>query len=179
MLNLLFDKIRFFVTDRLFVVGVLLALQFAYQTGYFYMGVYVSEYFTWGPNDRLFFIKTPIDTWQKWMYLMFSRVIGTLSEAALADVVQPWIVTTLQDEQKVYLPYRKWKCRLIVQLYYTYHWINEVFSLFLMLTQFDIALVEIVCKSFVLQFWTLPHWLRKKEFTEPNRAVEKLFKTTS
>ena len=108
---------------------------------------------------------------------MASRALGTLSEAALADIIHPWIVTTLQDEQKLYLPYKKWKCRLIVQFYYMYHWLNEIFSLFLMLTQFDIALVEIVCKALVLQIWTLPNWLRKKQFIEPDRPLDKLFKT--
>jgi len=170
-----FSRIIEFCSDRLFIVSFLLALQLANQYGYVFMGVYRSEYFTWGPNDRLFFIGAPIDTWTKWLYLVGSRVVGVISEAALGDMIAPWIASHLQNEEKVYLPYSKLKCRAIVQLYSIYVKFNEMFSLFLLLTQADVALIELVSQAFVLQLWILPNWLRKKRHVEADRLIEQLF----
>jgi len=160
--------------DRLFIVVILLTLQLGNQAGYVFMGVYSSEYFTWGPNDRLFFVGAPIDTWTKWYYLIGSRVISVISEAGLGSQVKCWIETYVQSTDKVYLPYAKWKCRIIVQIYAIYERLNEMFSLFLVLTQADVALAEILCQAFILQLWTLPRWLRRKECLMRDTTLEAL-----
>jgi len=160
--------------DRLFIVVLLLFLQLGNQTGYLFMGVYSSEYFTWGPNDRLFFVGAPIDTWAKWSYLVGSRVIGVAGEAALGSMVKRWIETYIESSEKPYLPYAKWKCRMIVQVYAVYERLGEMLSLFLVLTQADITLVEILCQAFILQLWTLPRWLRRKETLSRDTTLEML-----
>jgi hypothetical protein len=168
-----------FLTDRLFVVIILLAIQLGNQAGYVFMGVYTSEYFTWGPNDRLFFVGAPIDTWTKWYYLIGSRLISVVSEAALGAYVKRWIETYVESTDKTYLPYAKWKCRLIVQIYAIYERLNEMFSLFLVLTQADVALAEILCQAFILQLWIMPRWLRRKECLRRDTTLEALLDDSS
>ena len=163
-----------FLGDRLFLVVALLAIQLGNQAGYVFMGVYRSEYFTWGPNDGLFFVGAPIDTWAKWGYLIGSRLIAVISEAALGSLVKAWIETYVQSSDKIYLPYAKWKCRTIVQAYAIYERLSEILSLFLMLTQADVALMEILCQAFILQLWLLPRWLRRKECLMRDRTIDAL-----
>ena len=166
---------RSLLCDQLFIVSLLLALQLVNQAGYVFMGVYRSEYFTWGPNERLFFVGAPIDTWPRWGYLIASRVISVLSNNALGGMIEAWITGELQNEARVYLPYSKWKCRVIVQLHAIYGSFNQILSLFLMLTQADIALVEIVCEAVVLQTITLGRWLRRKRYVAHESTLADLF----
>jgi hypothetical protein len=161
--------------DRLFLASLLVGWMLVTLLGYLYLGVYHSSYFTFGPNANLHFVGAPIDTWSKWGCLLAARVLSAITEAALGDLIEPWIITNLQDADKIYLPYRKWKCRMVVHFFYFYHELDIVFNLFLSLMQFDIALAVIVCKSFVLQFWTLPRWLANKHFVARDDTIEKLF----
>jgi hypothetical protein len=170
------SSLRQLVSDKLFIVTVLLVVQLANQSGYVFMGVYSSEYFTWGPNARLYSVGAPIDTWTKWGYLIASRVIGVITEAALGDLIAPWIATYVQGEDKVYLPYNKLKCRLIVQFYAVYCKLNDIFALFVMLTQADVAVIEMLSQALVLQTWTLPNWLRKKVHVTPDLVIQQLFR---
>jgi hypothetical protein len=160
--------------DPLFIVASLLVLQLGNQAGYIFLGVYRSEYFTWGPNPQLLFVGAPIDTWSKWWYLIASRVVAVVSEVALGSVIKAWIETYVQGSDKLYLPHAKWKCRIIVQIYSIYERINEMFSLFLILTQADVALVEIISQALVLQLWTLPRQLRRKEYLSRDTTIDSL-----
>jgi hypothetical protein len=171
----LHDRFTRLLDDRLFLAALLVGWMFVTLLGYVYLGVFSSTYFTVGPNDKLHFVGAPIDTWAKWGCLLTARVLSALTEAALGDMIEPWIVTNLQDTDKVYLPYARWKCRMVVHCFYFYHELDIVFNLFLSLMQFDIALAVIVCKMFVLQFWTLPRWLANKQFVQRDDTIEKLF----
>jgi hypothetical protein len=150
--------------NKLVLAGVLLVWLSINLGAYAALGVFQSGYFSFGPSERLLFMQTPIDTWTKWSILIAFRVAGTLIEVAVGDMLGPWIITRLQDEDKKTLPYRRWQCKLIVQIFFGYHDINSMFSVFLALTQVDVALVVIVSQSLILQCWTLPRWLAAKRF---------------
>jgi hypothetical protein len=152
------------LNDKLFLVTILWIWLGVTQIGYGFLGVYSSDFFSFGPNDRLRFMHAPIDTWTKWSFLLAFRIIGTLAEVAAGDMIAPWISTKLQDEDKQLLPYPRWKCKLIVQMFFLYHDFNAMFSVFLALTQVDLAVSVMICQTAVLQCWTLPRWFLHKKF---------------
>jgi len=150
--------------DKFTLSGLLIIWLIITQIGYMSLGVFNSDYFSFGPSERLKFINAPIDTWFKWVVLASFRLIGTVAEVASGDMIGPWITTTIQDEHKKTLPFPAWKCKMIVQMFYFYHDFNSMFSVFLALTQVDMALIVIICQSTVVQFWTLPQWLDGKVY---------------
>jgi hypothetical protein len=157
------DKLRLMLLLLLWLAGTMAT--------YGWLGVFGSEYFRVGPSPTLEFLGTPIDSWHKWAVLVLFRAASPVFEVATMDMVGPWMLTRLQDEDKLDLPYPKWKCSLIVQLYFLYGNVNGVFALFLTLTQADIAAVEIISHVVVVQAWTLPQWMRGKAFAPRRRGA--------
>ena len=146
----------------------------------FYMiGIFESTFFRFGPTDTFFFMGAPIDKWWKWICLILFRIIGTTVEVAATDIVYPWIVTQLQDEERRILPYPLWKCKMIVQLYFLYWNLQAIFAVFLALSQFDMAISVVVTQVVVVQSWTLPNWFKNKEFIEEKEVGEELLKQVS
>jgi hypothetical protein len=150
--------------DKLKLCYILIVWMMIQMIAFGSLGVFDSPYFSVGPNDRLFLVQAPINTWGKWLILILFRVFGTIFEVATGDMLGPWIMTKLQDEDKLILPYQEWKCKLIIQIFYGYHDINSMFGVFLALTQADIAIVVIICQSVILQNWTIPRWFKNKHF---------------
>ena len=154
--------------DKLLLMCLLLLWLAGTMVAYAWLGVFGSDYFRVGPSPTLLFLSTPIDTWRKWAVLVLFRATSTIFEVGTMDMVGPWMLTRLQDEDKPQLPYAKWKCALIVQLYFLYANVNSVFAIFLTLTQADIAAAEIIAHVLIVQAWTLPQWMRGKAYAPPD-----------
>lgn len=138
--------------------------------GCWYMGVFSDRYFSLGPNSDFKFLGAVIDTWSKWSALIAFQAIGSCVEFISGDMIWPWITTSVQDEDKRELDYSRPKTWYIVQNQFLYSDIKSVFSIFLSLSQIDLALVSIVCSQLIIVFWTLPTWLNGK--THRNHDIE-------
>jgi hypothetical protein len=112
----------------------------------------------------MFYLGAPINTWSRWSALAVLRSLITLTQVAISTIIAPWITTSIQAEESKYLPEPRWKCISIVLLFYLGGNINGLFSLFLIFTQADINVIEIVCEIITVAFWTMPKWINRKTY---------------
>ena len=143
---------------------LLLVWMTCYLIIYYFLGVFDSPYFSLGPNPSFVFLGVVVDTWPKWSGLISFQIIGTCAEMIVGDMIWPWITTQIQDEDKKELPCPPWMCRWIVLFQFFYADVKGIFDIFLSLSQVDLAIVNIVCGQLVSVIYTLPMWLRGKEY---------------
>jgi hypothetical protein len=157
------NKRKKFYEDKLFLVGVQWFLLISSIVCYTYVGVFKSDFFSFGPNDHMFYLGAPINTWSRWSALAVFRSLITLVQVGISTIIGPWITTSIQADSK-YLPEPRWKCISIVLMFVLGGAINGLFSLFLIFTQADINVIEIMCEIITVAFWTMPKWINMKTY---------------
>jgi len=88
-------------------------------------------------------------------YTFMSTSIVTFSR----DTIKPFITNTIQDHKKMYIPYSKYMCLFIIQVWTTYTVIMGTISLFVTLTQSDFLLISLV-EDLIMNHMTTAHFLR-------------------
>jgi hypothetical protein len=144
------------------MVNLLLGWLVIYLLLFWALGVFENTYFLLGPNESFRFLGVQVDTWSKYAGVMIFQVISVAMEICTGDIVWPWIITNVQDDTKTMLPYSRVKSWYIVQAVFFYGDVRQIFSIFLSLSQVDLALVAIVESQVITYFWTKPHWLAGK-----------------
>jgi hypothetical protein len=156
------ERWKALVQDKLFQMGILYTWIIA-SVGLFHFFLNIhSPYFQFGPTPTLRFISEPINTWTKWCALAGYRIGSRMLEMATIDVVEPWTITHIQNEDQGRLPYERWKCALIVHSCILYRAFELCLQLYFLTLQFDILLIETIGRMIVLQSWTLRRWMANK-----------------
>lgn len=157
--------------DHLFLVFILWVVFVMMDVLLYYLGIFKATYFAWGPNDNLDFLGVPIDTMEAWSAMVVIRIICVTSQTIVGTVVGPWITTVLQNPAVPVdeMDYSLRKSQLILNLYESVNLLNGLFSMWMIFTQVDLALIEAACIMFVLNAWTLRRWLEGKEDYQARR----------
>lgn len=121
-----------------------------------------SPFLNFGPSPRTELFGVKLDSWWEWwavaLYTFFSTAIAAFS----TDSVVPWITNTVQDHKNVYLPFSKFSCWMIIQVFTFYAVTQSVIGLFVALTQVDFMLIRMIADMIVNHFTT--YWfLRNKK----------------
>jgi len=116
------------------MVGVIFALQS--------LDLMHSTFMTFGPSPGTKFMTLSIDTWHKWALLVSATFLNTCVTDFMADAIVPWLQNTVQDHKTHYLPYSKFTCYLISQLWGVYGSVMSIFAIGLMTSQIDFLLVR-------------------------------------
>ena len=98
-----------------------------------------------------------------------------------SDSLGPWFLNTMQDQKTRYLPYSKFTCYIVLQLYSIYCAFMSVFSVGLMMSQVDFLLIRLFADLLVNSYTTFK-FLRGKEvnrrkYEEESNHCSVLFKT--
>jgi len=139
---------------------------------FYYLGVFDSRYFSFGPHPRLWFVGAVIDTWHRWMALVGVRVVGVCLETLVDDAIPRWVRTVFWNipaAQKS-IPYPVWQCRLIILAYDGYVIVVTLFRIYIFLLQADIALFVILAHLMTRQLCVVTHWLRGRKYRAPRDA---------
>ena len=121
-----------------------------------------SPFLNFGPSPRTELFGVKLDSWWEWwtvaLYTFFSTAIAAFS----TDSVVPWITNTVQDHKNMYLPFSKFSCWMIIQVFTFYAVTQSVIGLFVALTQVDFMLIRMIADMIVNHFTT--YWfLRNKK----------------
>lgn len=108
------------------------------------LNVMQSEFITFGPSNHTKFMTVTIDTWQKWSMLSTATFMNTFITDFMADAISPWIQNTIQDHKTKYLPYRKFTCYSICQMWTVYCSVMGIFNVSLMMSQIDFLVIRLV-----------------------------------
>lgn len=125
-----------------------------------------------GPSAETVVMGVVIDTWRKWYVLAGLAFLKTAMNEFVAASINPWIINTIQDEKTSTLPYPKFVCLLITQLYTVYSHIMSVFGIALLLSQVDFLLLRILADLIVTTF-AMYRFMLHKRVAGYNEIVER------
>lgn len=120
-----------------------------------------SKFLSFGPNASTRLFGVAIDSWSRWSLVAIYTFISTAVAAFSSDAIVPWITNTVQDHKTHDIPYEKWQCLLIIQIFTIYSVIMGILGLFVALTQVDFMLVRIAA-DMVINHVTTYYFLNGK-----------------
>jgi hypothetical protein len=138
--------------DKRVAVVILMTWMWLVILALYFLGLMQSDFMSFGPSHHTKFMTLPIDTWEKWIVLALACFANTCVSIFLNDAIGPWLTNTITDHKAKYLPYSKFTCYVIYQMYIVYWGVMGVFGLGLTLAQIDFLLIRLVADFFVSTF---------------------------
>ena len=127
------------------------------------IGLLDSTFMNMGPSDSTSFMGVKLNTWYKWSLVAIFTFINTSINDFMSDAISPWILNTITDHKTKYIPYRKWVCLMITQLWIFYCNIMSVFAIFLAMSQIDFVLIR-MCADLLVNAYTTTKFIRHKTY---------------
>lgn len=145
------------------VLTFLLLLWTAATCGVFFWIMYVdnSPFLQFGPNEHTKLFGVVLDSWGKWWSVSIYTFISCGVNAFAGDSIVPFITNTVQDHKTVYIPYSKFTCLVIIQVFTCYSVVISIVGLFVALTQIDFTIVRLV-SDLIVNWLTTAYFLRGK-----------------
>jgi hypothetical protein len=108
------------------------------------LGLLHSGYMRLGPNTTTTFMGVTLDTWYKYNLVALFTFLNTCMNDFMSDAISPWLLNCICDFKNKYLPYPKWTCLLISQIWSIYCNVMSVFGMMIALTQIDFVLIRML-----------------------------------
>jgi len=113
-----------------------------------------SPFLNFGPSPRTVLFGVKLDTWGVWWCVAVYIFVSTAVAAYASDSIVPWITNTVQDHTTRYIPYSKWTCWAIIQIFTCYAVIMSVIGLFVALSQVDFMVIRLLADLLVNHYTT-------------------------
>lgn len=120
-----------------------------------------SPFLQFGPNEHTKLFGVVLDSWVKWWCVSIYTFVSTCIAAFAGDSIVPFITNTVQDHKTIYIPYSKWTCLMIIQVFTCYSVVISIVGLFVALTQIDFTIVRLV-SDLIVNHMTTAYFLRGK-----------------
>jgi len=146
-LDLIFD-------DKRLAISILMIWMLGVVGSFQSIDLLHSQFMTFGPSPHTKFMTLNIDTWHKWTLLATATFANTCVTDFMSDAIVPWVQNTVQDHKAKYLPYRKFTCYVIAQLWTVYCSVMSIFAISLMTSQIDFLIVRMVADLLTNTFTT-------------------------
>lgn len=121
-----------------------------------------SAFLLVGPNHRNQLFGVKMDTWFKWWVTAIYTFVSTAIAAFASDALCPFFTNVIEDHKTKHIPYSKFTCLLIVQVFTIYGVIMSVIGMFVALTQVDFMFIRIAA-DLLVNAHTTYYFLRGKE----------------
>lgn len=147
ILNAIFDDKRIAICCLMvWLVVVLLAFNS--------IGLFHSDFIRIGPSPTTKIMTLTIDTWHEWVMVAVASFTSTCFNDFFSDSLSPFFLNTIQDQKTRYLPYSKFTCYVILQLWSIYCALMSIFSVGLLMSQIDFLLIRLAADLMVNTFTT-------------------------
>ena len=120
-----------------------------------------SNFLVLGPNTRNQLFGVKMDTWFKWWVTAIYTFVSTAIAAFASDALCPFFTNVIEDHKTVHIPYSKFTCLMIVQVFTIYGVIMSVIGMFVALTQVDFMFIRIAA-DLIVNGHTTYYFLRGK-----------------
>jgi hypothetical protein len=125
------------------------------------IGLLDTKFMSLGPSSTTVFMGVVLDSWYKWGLVAAFTFVNTSINDFMSDAISPWILNTITDHKTRYLPYSKFTCICISQLWSIYCNVMSVFGLFLAMTQIDFVLIRMMA-DLIVNVYTNMRFMRNK-----------------
>ena len=156
MMDALFDDKRIIVV---FLVCWLTLVLIIFED----LGLMNTRFMALGPSESTVFMGVTLDSWYKWGLVATFTFVNTAVNDFMSDAISPWILNTITDHKSRFIPYPKWMCLCITQVWSMYCNIMSVFSIFLAMSQIDFVLIRMVA-DLLVNAYTTTKFIRNKTF---------------
>lgn len=127
------------------------------------IGLFEGQYMCMGPSPGTKFMHITLDTWYKWSLVATFTAINTCINDFMSDAISPWLLNTITDHKTKYIPYPKYQCLAISQMWTLYCGIMGIAGIMISLTQVDFVLIRIVC-DLVISMYTNYKFMKGKVY---------------
>lgn len=127
------------------------------------IGMLDSKFMTFGPSESTQFMGMVLNNWYRWGLVAGFTFVNTSVNDFMSDALSPWILNTITDHKTRFIPYPKWVCLTITQMWSMYCNIMSVFSIFLAMSQIDFVLIRMLA-DLVVNAYTTTKFIRDKTF---------------
>jgi len=148
--------------DKRLAVGVLMLWLAVVVTVFKDIGLLDTTFMQFGPSPTAKFMGVVLDTWYKWGMVALFTLVNTSVNDFMSDAISPWIINTITDHKSKFIPYPKYVCLGISQLWAVYCNLMSVFGMFLAMTQIDFVLIRMLADLTVNTYTNLK-FMRHKE----------------
>jgi hypothetical protein len=121
-----------------------------------------SNFLSIGPNDKNQLFGVKMDSWFKWWVTAIYTWVSTAIAAFASDALCPFFTNVIEDHKTKHIPYSKFTCLMIVQVFTIYGVIMSVIGMFVALTQVDFMFIRI-CADLMVNSHTTYYFLRGKK----------------
>lgn len=128
------------------------------------IGLLDTSFMSFGPSPTTKFMGVVLDTWYKWNMVACFTLINTSINDFMSDAISPWIINTITDHKSKFIPYPRFVCLGISQLWAVYCNLMSVFGMFLAMTQVDFVLIRMVA-DLTVNTYTQLKFMRNKEYS--------------
>jgi hypothetical protein len=150
--------------DKRLAITVLMAWLTVVMTVFKDIGLLDTTFMAFGPSPTAKFMGVVLDTWYKWGMVAGFTLVNTSVNDFMSDAISPWIINTITDHKNKYIPYPKYVCLGISQLWAIYCNLMSVFGMFLAMTQMDFVLIRTLADLTVNTYTNLK-FMRHKEYS--------------
>jgi hypothetical protein len=150
--------------DKRLAVTVLMAWLTVVMTVFKDIGLLDTTFMTFGPSETAKFMGVVLDSWYKWGMVAGFTLVNTSVNDFMSDAISPWIINTITDHKSKFIPYPKYICLAISQLWSIYCNLMSVFGMFLAMTQMDFVLIRMLADLTVNTYTNLK-FMRHKEYS--------------
>jgi len=150
--------------DKRLAVTVLMGWLTVVMTVFKDIGLLDTSFMTFGPSTTAKFMGVVLDTWYKWGMVACFTLVNTSVNDFMSDAISPWILNTITDHKNKFIPYPKYVCLGISQLWSIYCNLMSVFGMFLAMTQMDFVLIRMLADLTVNTYTNLK-FMRFKEYS--------------
>lgn len=124
-----------------------------------------SNFLLLGPNEHNQLFGVKMDTWFKWWVTAIYTFVSTSIAAFASDSLCPFFTNVIEDHKTKHIPYSKFTCLMIVQVFTIYGVIMSVIGMFVALTQVDFMFIRIAA-DLIVNAHTTYYFLRGKVVNE-------------
>ena len=150
--------------DKRLAVAVLMVWLIIVMSLFKDIGLLDTSFMTFGPSVTAKFMGVVLDTWYKWSMVAGFTLVNTSINDFMSDAISPWILNTITDHKSKYIPYPKYICLGIAQLWAIYCNLMSVFGMFLAMTQIDFVVIRMLADLTVNTYTNLK-FMRFKEYS--------------
>jgi hypothetical protein len=150
--------------DKRLAVCVLMVWLIIVMTVFKDIGLLDTSFMSFGPSQTAKFMGVQLDSWYKWGMVAGFTLVNTSVNDFMSDAISPWIINTITDHKNKFIPYPKYICLGISQLWAVYCNLMSVFGMFLAMTQIDFVLIRMLADLTVNTYTNLK-FMRYKEYS--------------
>lgn len=158
--------------DKRVAVAVLMGWLILVMTLFKDIGLLDTTFMQFGPSATAKFMGVQLDTWYKWGMVATFTMVNTSMNDFMSDAISPWILNTITDHKSRYIPYPKYMCLLIAQLWAIYCNLMSVFGMFLAMTQIDFVLIRMFADLTVNTYTNLKFMRHKQHSPDKYHDIE-------